>query len=129
MSIFQYTTSMVPRSIDVSKMNTMSDQEIVTELKVNNLFIKIIDFYSKLKMANQRVSEGKETCAVRISWEPQEGATILPIACLQIRYLLSVINITNPFGRVLELSGRYLQDLKFYNNSLKTGFSYRRKFS
>lgn len=129
MTIFQYTTSMVPRSIDVNKMNTMSDQEIVTKLKVNNLFLKIINFYAQLKMANQRVSEGKESCPVRISWEPQKNAKISPIACLQVRYLLSVINVTNPFGRVLELSARYLQDLKFYNNSLKTGFSYKRKFS
>lgn len=129
MSVFQYTILMVPKSITVSKMGKMSDQEIVDKLKVDNLFLKIVDFYTQLKIANQRTSEGKETCAVGITWGPQKGAKIQPIGCLQIRYLLSVINVNNPFGRVVELSARYLQDLKFYNNSLKTGFSYKRKFT
>ena len=129
MSVFQYMTLMVPKSITVSEMSKMSNQAIIDKLKINNLFLKIVNFYAQLKIANQRTSEGKETCAVGITWAPQKGAKILPIGCLQIRYLLSVINVNNPFGRILELSARYLQDLKFYNNSLKTGFSYKKKFS
>ena len=42
-------------------MGKMSDQDIVDKLKVNNLFLKIVDFYAHLKIANQRTSEGKET--------------------------------------------------------------------
>ena len=132
MPVFPYMTELVPYSIKLTNGKILlSDQAIVDKLKKQNppLFLRIVDFYAQLKIANQRTSEGKETCNVNVRWETQGNQTILPIGCLQIRYLLSIINVNNPFGRVVELSARYLQDLKFYNNSLKTGFSYKKKFT
>tara|TARA_R110001592_G_C12854403_1_gene722158 strand:- start:47 stop:445 length:399 start_codon:yes stop_codon:yes gene_type:complete len=129
---FSYMTELVPKSITLTDEKLLlSDQAIVNILKTQNppLFLRIVDFYAQLKIANQRTSEGKETCNVKVRWETQGNHTILPVGCLQIRYLLSIINVNNPFGRVVELSARYLQDLKFYNNSSKTGFSYKKKFT
>ena len=132
MPVFPYMTELVPKSITLTNGKILlTDQEIVDKLKKQNppLFLRIVDFYAQLKIANQRTSEGKETCNVKVRWETQGNHNVLPIGCLQIRYLLSIINVNNPFGRVVELSARYLQDLKFYNNSLKTGFSYKKKFT
>ena len=130
MSLSEYMVLLVPNTITMSNnVITDTDQQIIDKLKVNNLYLKIIDFYTRLKIANQRVSEGKETCAVRITWTARNSTNIPPIACLQIRYLLSVINPTNPFGRVVELSARYLQDLKFYNNFSRNGLVYKKRFT
>tara|TARA_B100001248_G_C27356198_1_gene443942 strand:- start:287 stop:679 length:393 start_codon:yes stop_codon:yes gene_type:complete len=130
MSLSEYKVLLVPNTITMSNnVITDTDQQIIDKLKVNNLYLKIINFYTRLKIANQRVSEGKETCPVRITWTPQNNTNIPAIVCLQIRYLLSVINPTNPFGKVLELSAQYLQDLKFYNNFSRNGLVYKKKFT
>lgn len=128
--MFPYMTELVPKSIPVTngKIN-LSNQEIVTELKVNNLFLKIINFYTRLKMANQRISEGKNTCNVYVNWETQGNLKLERIEHLKIRYLLTIININTPFGRVLNLSAKYLQDLKFFNNSNMNGLTYKRKYT
>ena len=129
MSLSEYMVLLVPNTITMSNnVITDTDQQIIDKLKVNNLYLKIIDFYTRLKIANQRVSEGKETCPVRITWTAQNSTNISPIAHLQIRYLLSVINPTNPFGKVVNLSARYLQDLKFYNNAIRNGLIYKKRF-
>ena len=130
MSLSEYMVLLVPKTISMSNnVITDTDQQIIDKLKVNDLYLKIIDFYTRLKIANQRVSEGKETCAVRITWAAQNNTNIPPISYLQIRYLLSVINPTTPFGKVVELSARYLQDLKFYNNSIRNGYVYKKRFT
>jgi hypothetical protein len=129
MSILEYKVILVPNGILITDGQlTESDQEIVTKLKVNNLFITIINFYTQLKMANQRVSEGKDTCPVWINWVVQGGVKVAPVTCLQSRYLLSVLNVNNPFGRIVELSARYLQDLKYHNNLSRNGLIYNKQF-
>ena len=125
-NIINYTTALVPNGINIL---TETNQEIVTKLKVNNLYQKIIKFYSDLKMANQRMSEGKESCPVYVTWQTQTGTNIPPIQCGQIKYLLRHITIYTPFGKVLELSARYLQDLKFYHNITSRGLTYKKKYS
>ena len=128
--MFPYMTELVPKSIPVTngKIN-LSNQEIVTKLKVNNLFLKIINFYTRLKIANQRISEGKTTCNVYVNWETQGNLKLERIEHLKIRYLLTIININTPFGRVLNLSAKYLQDLKFFNNFNMNGLTYKRKYT
>jgi hypothetical protein len=129
MSILEYKIILVPESIlIINGLLASSDQEIVNKLKVDNLFIKIINFYTQLKMANQRVSEGKDTCPVYINWAVQGGVKVAPVTCLQSRYLLSVLNVNNPFGRIVELSARYLQDLKYHNNLSRNGLIYNKQF-
>jgi hypothetical protein len=129
MSILEYKIILVPESIlIINGLLASSDQEIVNKLKVDNLFIKIINFYTQLKIANQRVSEGKDTCPVYINWAVQGGVKVAPVTCLQSRYLLSVLNVNNPFGRIVELSARYLQDLKYHNNLSRNGLIYNKQF-
>ena len=82
----------------------------------------------KIKIANQRMSEGKESCPVFVTWETQT-TVIPPITCGQIKYLLRNININTPFGRVLEISARFVQDLKFYHNMTNKGLIYNKKYS
>ena len=125
-NIVNYTTALVPNGINVT---TDTNQEIVTKLKVSNLYLKIIKFYSDLKIANQRMSEGKDSCPVYVTWQTQPGTNILPIRCGQIKYLLRYITIYTPFGKVLELSTIYLQDLKFYHNITNRGLTYKKKYS
>tara|TARA_Y100000590_G_C15226757_1_gene828456 strand:- start:51 stop:419 length:369 start_codon:yes stop_codon:yes gene_type:complete len=121
-------TQLVPNVFIISGGKiTLSDQEIVTELKNNQLFLKIIDFYSQLKISNQRMSEGKDACFIPITWTAQE--TIPPISCCQARYLLKMINVNNPFGKIVELSCAYLQDLKFNFNFTRKGLIYKKKFN
>ena len=130
MSILEYKVILVPETILITNgLLTESDQEIVTKLKVDNLFIKIINFYTQLKMANQRVSEGKDTCPVRINWAVQGNVSVAHVTCMQTRYLLSVLNVNNPFGRIVELSARYLQDLKYANNLSRNGLVYNPRFT
>jgi hypothetical protein len=125
-SIFNYTTALVPNTIDTT---IDTNQIIVTKLKVNNLYLKIIKFYTDLKMTNQRVSEGKESCPVYVTWQTQYGSKILPINNGQVRYLLKTISMNTPFGRVLELSAQYLQDLKYYHNKRRNGLIYNKKYT
>lgn len=125
-SIFDYTSALVPNSINIL---IDSNQTIINKLKVNNLFLKIINFYSNLKIANQRISEGKQSCPVYVNWETQSGTNILPINCGQIKYLLKHINFNTPFGKVLELSAKYLQDLKYYHNLTNKGLIYKKKYN
>lgn len=125
-SIFNYTTALVPRTINTT---IDTNQDIVTKLKVNNLYLKIIKFYTDLKMTNQRISEGKESCSVNVTWQTQSGSKILPINNGQVRYLLKTISINTPFGRVLELSAQYLQDLKYHHNKTRNGLIYKKKYT
>jgi len=125
-SIFNYTTALVPNTINTA---IDTNQVIVTKLKVNNLFLKIIKFYTDLKMANQRISEGKDSCPVYVTWTIQTGSKILPINNGQVRYLLKTISINTPFGKVLELSAKYLQDLKYYHNKRTNGLIYNKKYT
>lgn len=128
MSFSDYMVKLVPKNITmVGNIITDTNQQIIDKLKINNLYLKIIDFYARLKIANQRISEGKQSCAVRINWASKE--TVPAFNCLQIRALLSVINVNSPFGKVLELSARYLQDLKFYNNFSRNGLVYKKRFT
>ena len=125
-SIFNYTTALVPNTINTT---IDTNQVIVNKLKVNKLFMKIIKFYTDLKMASQRISEGKESCPVYVTWTTQAGSNILPINNGQVRYLLKTISMNTPFGRVLELSAQYLQDLKYYHNKTKNGLIYKKKYT
>ena len=72
MPVFPYMTELVPKSITLTDGKILlSDQAIVDKLKKQNppLFLRIVDFYAQLKIANQRTSEGKETCNVKVRWE------------------------------------------------------------
>lgn len=104
-----------------------SDQEIVNELKKDNLYLKIIKFYFQLKLSNQTLSEGKTPCPVYVSWTTD--VSIPPINYGQGRYLLKLISLKIYFGKLVELSHLYLQDLKFTFEFKRKGLQYRSKFT
>ena len=114
-TIDKYLEALIPNTL-VGKLN-LSNKEIVTLLKVDNLFIKIINFYHQLLVSSQRISEGKETCPVYVTWVSNSAYSSIPgITCGQVKYLLRNIRINQDFGKVVELSCRYLQAVKFTHN-------------
>lgn len=123
--INKYMIQLIPSSLTTH--TSKSDKEVVNELKQDNLYLKIVDFYSELKSSNQKVSEGKDACPVYITWETD--ISIPPINCRQCRYLLSLISQKKDFGRIVDLSCLYLQDIKMNFNFTRKGLIYKRKFS
>ena len=89
------------------------------------MYIKIINFYHQLLSSNQRISEGKDTCLVYVTWKSNLKYTSIPgITCGQVKYLLRNIKINQDFGKVVELSCRYLQALKFTHNMKSNNLFY-----
>jgi hypothetical protein len=123
--ITKYMTQLIPSSL--TNHTSKSDKEVVDELKKDNLYLKIVNFYSELKSSNQKVSEGKDACPVYITWETD--ISIPSINCRQSRYLLTLISEKKDFGRIVELSCLYLQDIKMNFNFTRKGLIYQRKFS
>tara|TARA_Y100000389_G_C17428526_1_gene501085 strand:- start:1274 stop:1669 length:396 start_codon:yes stop_codon:yes gene_type:complete len=114
-TIDKYLEALIPKTL-VGQLNK-SNKDIVTLLKVDNLYIKIINFYHKLLVSNQRISEGKDTCPVYVNWDSNPAYSSIPgITCGQVKYLLRNMRIDQDFGKVVELSCRYLQALKFTHN-------------
>lgn len=114
-TIDKYLEALIPNTL-VGKLN-LSNKEIVDYLKADNLFIKIINFYHQLLVSNQRISEGKQTCPVYVNWESNLAYSSIPgITCGQVKYLLRNMKINQEFGKVVELSCRYLQAVKFTHN-------------
>lgn len=127
MSFDDYVINLVPNTINiVGNIITDTDKQIIEKLKVNNLYLKIINFYSKLKIANQLLSDGKECCPVKINWTPYKS--VPSFVCLNIRRLLVSIHPNTPFGKVLKLSIKYLQDFKFFNHYNTLGLVYNKKY-
>jgi len=112
--INEYLVALIPKTI-IGNLN-LSNKEIVALLKVNDLYIKIINFNHQLLLSNQRVSEGKDTCPVNVTWKIDSSYVIPGINCGQVKYLLRNMKKNQDFGKVVELSCRYLQALKFTHN-------------
>lgn len=123
--ITQYMTQLIPSSLTIHM--SKSDKEIVDELKKNNLYLKIIKFYSQLKLSNQKLSEGKTPCPVYVLWNTD--VAIPPINYGQGRYLLKLISFKKDFGKLVELSHLYLQELKFSFMFKRKGLQYNTKFT
>ena len=114
-TIDKYLEALIPDKLVDSL--SKSNKDIVKLLKDDNLYIKIINFYHKLLVSNQRISEGKDTCPVYVNWESNPKYSSIPgITCGQVKYLLRYMKINENFGKVVELSCRYLQALKFTHN-------------
>lgn len=114
-TIDKYLEALIPSTL-VGNLN-LSNKDIVALLKVDNLFIKIINFYHQLLLSNQRISEGKQTCPVYVTWVSNSNYSSIPgITCGQVKYLLRYMRIDRDFGKVVELSCRYLQAVKFTHN-------------
>ena len=100
--ITKYMIQLIPSSL--TNHTSKSDKELVDELKQDNLYLKIVNFYSELK-------------------------SLPSINCRQSRYLLTLISEKKDFGRIVELSCLYLQDIKMNFNFTRKGLIYQRKFS
>ena len=78
MDINQYLINLVPKN--TADINT-------TELQ-----IKLINFYSKLKYANQMISEGKVACSIPITWDCELKDNINSINCYLANIMLKLIS-------------------------------------
>lgn len=121
--ITKYMIQLIPSSINIENK---SNKDLINELKKDNLYLKIVNFYSQLKHSNQKLSEGKISCPVYITWTTD--VKIPPINSGQARYLLKLISFKTYFGRLVELSNLYLQELKFDFTFKSKGLQYHTKF-
>ena len=87
---------------------------------------QLINFYSRLKQANQMISEGKDTCSVPITWDCllKSEKNINYIYPGQANILLKLISMDNKYiGKKIGQSASFLQQLKFYKQQSRNGLS------